>query len=248
MSLVRAELLKTVTTRLLLWFGLALVALLVFVLSTRIGSEDLVSLARHTTQRSILETAGLAAVITVLLGSVLVTTEYAHGTINQTFLAVPVRERVFAAKLAAVVVLAAAFAVVSAALTLAITEIWYSGRGVDLELGGGTMTPFLGAVAASVLAGAIGLGFGTLLRRQTAAIVLIMVWLLIGEAAVGAIGSDARYAPGHAIAAVLVAHREGTSDLLGVWGGVATALVYAALFGGLGLLVAVRSDVESRAD
>lgn len=248
MNVVRAELLKAVTTRLLLWFGLALFALLVFVLSTRIGSEDLVSLARHTTQRSILETAGLAAVITVLLGSVLVTTEYARGTINQTFLAVPVRERVFAAKLAAVVLLAVATAVVSAALTLAIAEIWYSGRGVDLELGGGTMTPFVGAVAAAVLAGAIGLGFGTLLRRQTAAIVLIMVWLLIGEPAVGAIGNDARYAPGHAIAAVLVAHREGTRDLLGVWGGVATALVYVALFGGLGLLVAVRSDVESRAD
>jgi ABC-2 type transport system permease protein len=247
-NVVRAELLKAVTTRLLLWFGLALLALLVFVLSTRIGSDNLFSLAQHTTQRSILETAGLAAVITVLLGSVLVTTEYAHGTINQTFLAVPVRERVFAAKLVAVVMLAVATAIVSAALTLAITEIWYSGRGVDLHLGGGTMTPFLGAVAASALAGAIGLGFGTLLRRQTAAIVLIMVWLLIGEAAVGAIGDKARYAPGHAIAAVLVAHRKGTHDLLGVWGGVATALVYAALFGGLGLLVAARSDVESRAD
>jgi ABC-2 type transport system permease protein len=247
-SVVRAELLKAVTTRLLLWFGLALVALLVFVLSTRIGTENLANLAQHTTQRSILETAGLAAVITVLLGAVLVTTEYAHGTINQTFLAVPVRERVLAAKLVAVVLLAVAIAVVSAALTLAIAEIWYSGRGVDLELGGGTMTPFIGAVAASVLAGAIGLGFGTLLRRQTAAIVLIMVWLLIGEAAIGAIGDEARYAPGHAIAAVLVVHEEGTRELLGVWSGVATALVYAALFGALGLLIAVGSDVESRVD
>jgi ABC-2 type transport system permease protein len=245
---LRAELLKAVTTRLLLWFGLALLALLAFVLSTRIGTEQLFSLERQSTQRSILETAGLASVITVLLGAVLVTTEYAHGTISQSFLAVPERERVLAAKLAAIVILAVGIAAVSIAATLVIAEVWFSGRGVDLELGGGTMTPFAGATAASVLAGAIGLGFGAVLRRQTASIVLIMVWLLIGEAAIGVIGDAARYAPGHAIASVLAAHREGTNALLGVWAGVATALVYVVVLGGLGLLVVVRSDVESRTD
>ncbi len=247
MNALRAELLKAVTTRLLLWFGLALLALLAFVLSTRIGTEDLFNLTRHSTQRSILETAGIASVITVLLGSVLITTEYAHGTINQTFLVVPARERVLAAKLAAIVILGVAMAALSILATLLIAEIWFSGRGIDLELGGGTMTPFLGAIGASVLAGSIGLGFGAILRRQTASIVLIMVWLLIGEHVVGAIG-DGRYAPAHAVAAVLVAHSEGTTTLLGVWAGAATALVYTAIFGALGFLVVLSSDVESRTD
>ncbi len=248
MNALGAELLKAVTTRLLIWFGFALFALLLFVLSTRIGTDNVANLARHSTQRSILETAGLASVITVLLGAVLVTTEYAHGTINQTFLAVPARERVFAAKLAAVVLVAVAAALVSAVLTLGIAEIWYGGRGIDLELGGGTMTPFAGALAASALAGAIGFGFGALLRRQTASIVLIMVWLLIGEHALTVIGDKSRYAPGHAIASVLVAHREGSNQLLAVWPGVATALVYAGGFLAVGALMMIRSDAPSSAD
>ncbi len=246
MRAVPAELLKAFTTRLLLWYALGLLAVLVLVVSVHVGSDDVSSLSAHGTQRMIAEYAGLASVLAVLLGAVLVTAEYAHGTINQSFLAVPIRERLLGAKLAAAVVSAVALAAVGCAATLLLAELWYQGRGIPLELGDGTLIPFLGALGASALAAAIGVGVGAILRRQTLAVVLILVWLLIGEAIINVIGDDAAFAPGHAVAAVIVAHREGNAARLGLWPAVVTCLVYAAVLVGVGTLLVSRSDVESR--
>ena len=135
MNALRAELLKAVTTRLLLWFGLGLLAFLLLVLSIHIGSHDLLSLSQRSTQRSTLAFGGLAAIVGVLIGSLLVTAEYAHGTINQSLLAVPVREKLLTAKLAAAVLVVFAIAVLADAATLLIAEVWYHGRGVNLHLG-----------------------------------------------------------------------------------------------------------------
>src|SRR5205085_1687217 len=71
MNALRAELLKAVTTRLLLWFGLGLLAFLVLVLSIHIGSHDLQSLGERSTQRTTLAFGGLAAIVAVLIGSLL---------------------------------------------------------------------------------------------------------------------------------------------------------------------------------
>jgi ABC-2 type transport system permease protein len=248
-NLVRAELLKALTTRLLLWYSLGLLAFLTLVLSTRIGSERRESLEQLSTQRSILEHAGLAPVFTVLLGAVLMTTEYAHGTINQSFLAVPKRAQLLAAKLAAIVLVALVFAALADGLTLLIAKLWYAGRGITFDLGADhVLVPLLGAVGASVVAAAIGVGLGALMRRQTAAVTTILVWLLIGEAAIGAIGDGARYAPGHALAAVVSAHTNGGGNTLGIWAAAATAVVYAAIFVVAGGFAMVGSDVPSSGD
>src|SRR5262249_58458185 len=101
MNALRAELLKARTTRLLLWFGLGLLAFLVLVLSIHIGSHDPASLRELSTQRSVFAFAGLTAVIAILIGAILITAEYAHGTINQRFLAVPARGKLLLAQLSA---------------------------------------------------------------------------------------------------------------------------------------------------
>jgi ABC-2 type transport system permease protein len=243
--ILRAELLKAGTTRLLLWYVLGLVAFVAFALSTRIASDSRDSLQTLATQRSIMETTGLAAVIAVLLGAILVTTEYAHGTITQSLLAIPVRERLLAGKLAAAVLLALAFALLSIALTLVVSELWYAGRGLTLHLDGGTSAPFLGALAAAALAAAIGTGLGALLRRQTATVVVILLWLLIGEAVLGALGHAARYSPGRVLAAIVAAHRQGTGSVLGLWPALAVAFLYALALCAAGALASVRSDVST---
>jgi len=248
-NLLRAELLKALTTRLLLWYSLGLLAFLTLVISTRIGSDRRESLEQVSTQRSILEHAGLAPVFTALLGAVLLTTEYAHGTINQSFLAVPKRPRLLAAKLAAIVLAAFAFAALSDGLTLLIAKLWYAGRGITLDLGADhVLVPLLGAVGASVLAAVIGVGLGALMRRQTATVTAILVWLLIGETAIGAIGDGARFAPGHALASVVSAHTNGGGNTLGIWAAAATAAVYAAIFVVAGGLAMIGSDVPSSGD
>ncbi|HEX6679482.1 MAG TPA: ABC transporter permease, partial [Gaiellaceae bacterium] len=196
MSALRAELLKAGTTRLLLWFGLGLVAFLVLVLSVHIGSNDPASLRELSTQRSTFGFAGLTGVIAILIGAILVTAEYAHGTINQSFLAVPVRGKLLVAKLFAALLVVLVLAVAADLVTLLIAELWFHGRGVTLHLGRYTLAPLLGTIGVSMLAAAIGIGVGALFRRQTAAVVTILLWLLIGEAVIGIIGDRARFAPG----------------------------------------------------
>jgi ABC-2 type transport system permease protein len=248
MNAFRAELLKALTTRLLLWFGIGLLGFLVLVLSVHIASDSRLDLTNPSTQRSILETAGLAAVVAVLLGAVLVTTEYAHGTINQSFLAVPVRERLLMAKLAAALLVTLVLAAAAAAVTVGIVEIWYRGRGLTLHLGGGNLTPLLGAIGASLVAAGIGIGVGALLRRQTGVILVVLLWLLIGEAVIGAVGHAARYAPGHALGAVVSARTHGSSNTLGVWPATLTGLAYVLIFCALGFFAVVRSDIPSSGD
>jgi ABC-2 type transport system permease protein len=248
MKALQAELIKAVTTRLLLWFGLGLLAFLLLVLSIHIGSEDVEHLSELSGQRSTFEVAGLAAVVAVLVGSVLVTAEYAHGTINQSFLAVPVRPRLLAAKLGAVVLVVFAIAVLADAATVLIAELWYEGRGLTLHLDSDTLAPLLGAAGASVLAAGIGFGIGALLRRQTGSIVAILLWLLIGEGVISAAGDSARFAPGHALGAVVAAHADGSRDVLGVWSAAIVGLLYVAGFCAAGCLAVLGSDVPSSGD
>jgi len=163
---LRAELLKAGTTRLLLWFGLGLLAFLVLVLSIHIGSHDPASLRELSTQRSVFAFAGLTAVIAILIGAILITAEYAHGTINQSFLAVPARGKLLLAKLSAALLVVLALAIGADLATLLIAELWFHGRGATLHLGRYTLAPFLGAVGASMLAAAIGVGIGALFRSR----------------------------------------------------------------------------------
>jgi ABC-type transport system involved in multi-copper enzyme maturation permease subunit len=248
MNALRAELVKATTTRLLLWYAVGLLGFLVLALSIHIATDDPGNLAELSAQRSIFEVAGLVAVVAVLIGAVLMTGEYAHGTINQSFLAVPARERLLAAKLGAVLLVVLALAVLTDVATLVIVELWFRGRGVTLHVGSGTIAPLLGALGASLLAGAIGLGLGALLRRQTGVIVAILLWLLIGEAVINAAGSVARYSPGHVLGAVVGAHAAGSHDSLAVWAAVAAGLVYAAVFCAAGLLATLGSDVPTSGD
>ena len=248
MSALRAELLKAGTTRLLLWFGLGLAAFLVLVLSVHIGSHDPSSLRELSTQRSIFGFAGLTAIIAILIGAILVTAEYAHGTINQSFLAVPVRGKLLLAKLCAALLVVLALAVAADLLTLLIAELWFHGRGLTLHLGRYTLAPLLGTVGASMLAAAIGIGVGSVFRRQTAAIVTILLWLLIGEGVIGVIGDGARFAPGRALGAVAAAHSQGLGDRLGAWPAAVLGLLYAAAFCAAGFLVVLGSDVPSSGD
>jgi hypothetical protein len=117
-----------------------------------------------------------------------------------------------------------------------------------VHLGRDTLAPFLGAVGASLLAAGIGVGIGALFRRQTGAVVAILLWLLIGEGVISAAGDAARYAPGHALAAVVAAHSHGSADMLGVWPAAIVGLLYVAVFCGAGFLLVIGSDVPGSGD
>ena len=89
--------------------------------------------------------------------------------------------------------------------------------------------------------GAFWICFGSLLRRQTAAIVIALVWLLVGEPLLG-VAQVERYGPGHIVASIVEAGDQG-SDLLAFGPVLAVALVYVAVAGGLGAAVLRRTDI-----
>jgi ABC-2 type transport system permease protein len=241
--LVRAELLKLVTTRLLLWLGLLIVALEVLVISLQVSQDSLVSLAETGRQRDIVSIAAVSALVSLILGIVSSAGEYAHGTISHTFLVSPVRERVVAAKLVAAGLAGAALGLFAAAFAWAFAALLLSARSVTLHLGsGGVVRVMLGTIGAAAITGALGVGFGAVARRQTAAIVVALVWLLVGEPLLSIAGIEG-FAPGHAVASVVEAGEQGP-NLLGFWEGLAVAWVYVAAFAALGTVAVTRSDVS----
>jgi ABC-2 type transport system permease protein len=241
--LVRAELLKLGTTRLFLWLGLMILALSAFVTSTRIASTSHLQLSSMSEQRSIAQFAAIGAIVALIVGIVESAGEYAHGTIAHTFLVTPVRERVVAAKVIAGAIAGLLVAAFSELVTWTIAAVWLEGKSVPFELATRTvLDTYLGILGAGALAAVIGVGIGALFRRQTAAIVLALVWLLVGEPVLS-IANVQEYAPGHAIAAV-ASPVTPTSELLDFWPGLLVALAYAAVFAVAGAVAVDRSDVN----
>jgi ABC-type transport system involved in multi-copper enzyme maturation permease subunit len=240
--LVRAELLKLFTTRLLLWLGLLILALSAFVTSTRIASTSHGELAMVSEQRSIVQFAAVGTLIALIVGIVATAGEYAHGTIDHTFLVSPRRERVVTAKLIAAAMTGVAVTLFAEAVTYLVAALWISSESVPFELTRRPVwTTYATTLAAAALSGALGTGVGAVVRRQTAAIVLALIWLLVGEPVLAIAGVQA-YAPGHAIAAVVAANSR-SGELLGPWPGTALALAYVGVFAAAGTLMVVRSDV-----
>jgi ABC-2 type transport system permease protein len=241
--LVGAEVLKLVTTRLLLWLGVLLVGLEVLVIALHVSQDSLASLAEARNQRDVVSIASVSALIALIVGIVLSAGEYAHGTAASSFLVAPVRERVVAAKLVVGALAGAVLAAVAAAFGWALAALLLSLRSVPLHLGSGAALRLLfGTVLAAALAGAIGVGFGSISRRQTGAIVFAFVWLLVIEPLLGIAGVQ-RYAPGHALASVVEGGNQG-SDLLSFGAGLGLALAYALGFAVLGALAVKGSDVS----
>jgi ABC-type transport system involved in multi-copper enzyme maturation permease subunit len=240
--LIGSELLKVRTTRLFLWLGLLTLALETLVISLHVAQDSLSSLGEPRQQRDVVSIAAVSALISLILGIVASAGEFAHGTIGQTFLVAPVRERVAAAKLVAGALAGALLAAVACAFAWGFAAILLSARSITLHLGSGsTLRVALGTVLAAAFTGAFGIGFGALLRRQTAAIVIALVWLLVGEPLLAVAGAE-RYGPGHVVASVVEAGNQG-ADLLSFGAGLGVALVYLAVAGAVGTVSLSRSDI-----
>jgi len=216
--LVGAEWLKLRTTW-GLWIYLALLAGV-----TAIGVAG--TIAAHEGSwndrdlRSVFETPGLATLFVLLLGSVGFTNEFRHGTIGQTFLVTPRRERLLGVKLLAFALVGVGFGLAACALTLAIALPWLGAQDVDVPLTGAIVRdPLVGTLVACALLGALGAAVGGAVRSQVAAVVGILVWFLLLEFLVGALlevigaGGVAPYLPSRASGAITGGMDGGTDDL-----------------------------------
>jgi ABC-2 type transport system permease protein len=241
-----SEVLKIRTIRSGYWIVLAMAVLVALPVISIVASDAADVLAAFDEQREIVRIAAVADVFALLLGIILIGGELRHGTITQTFLVEPVRERVLAAKAGLGALLGAALAGLAVGLVLVIAIPWLAGKGIDMQLGDAELQRvILGVVIGGALAGALGVGWGALFRGQGSAVGAALVWLLIGENVLGvALGDDREYTPGSAFAAVISGNnRAPGDDLLRMWPGTLLSLAYTAAFLAVGTLVLSRRDV-----
>ncbi len=199
-ALVSSELLKLRTTRSSIGLVLAVLVLSGVAAAATAASEASSRISDPAFQEDLPVTAGFATIFALLLGIVVVTAEFRHGTITPTFLVTPARTRVILSKGVAGATAGALMSALSLAVFYAVAAPWLAARGAELHLlEGKAPARMLGLVVAGALTGLLGVGIGAVVRVQVAAVVGVLVWFLIVEPLVGyLIDSIAAYLPGAA--------------------------------------------------
>jgi ABC-2 type transport system permease protein len=131
---------------------------------------------------------GPAAVITliaVLLGVIGMAGEYRHQTVTTTFLASPRRRDVVVAKLVAHSITGALIGLLSLAVSAAVAVPWLHANEVAVHLDGQVGRVAAGLVMSTALYSALGVAIGALLRNQTTAAAVVLVWLIAVEGLIG---------------------------------------------------------------
>jgi ABC-2 type transport system permease protein len=246
-KLLAAELLKVRTApRTLIGVVLGLVALAVIGSASTAHGVHETPLGDENTMWDVLTVGTTAAIFTLILGILIVTWEYRHGTITQTFLVTPRRENVIGAKLAVSFAAGAVLGALSVVLVVTTALYWIS---FDLTRG---QWELIGRILLGcALWGVLGAGLGALLQSQVEAIVAAFVWFLVAEPLIS-IGFDrfADYLPGAALDRLTQrGPAEGTLELgqdfsFGLWTAALLVAAYAVGFAVLGIASAVRRDVS----
>ena len=166
--------------RTLLGLILALVALSILGSASTASGVEQAPLGEENTRWDVLEVGTTAAIFTLILGILIVTWEYRHGTITQTFLATPRRERVMGAKYVVALASGAVLAVICLLTVLVTAAFWIS---PSLSEGQWEMVGRISLGAA--MWGVLGAGLGALLQSQVGAIVAAFVWFLVAEPLIG---------------------------------------------------------------
>lgn len=186
---------------------------------------------------------GLLLVMMLVLGVLIATTEFRHGTASSTFLVSPKRYPAVLAKLGVALLVGLlaglAYLLVNAGLALTL----FSDRGGELPPTGDLVEIYAGVIVSYAIICAFGLGVGAIVRNQVgsilAAIAFFFVLSPLPELLPGSLGD---YFPAQAIGS-LHGSSEGDGSLSQISGG----LVFAAWSAGLvalGTLLICRRDLS----
>lgn len=121
--------------------------------------------------------SSIGYVFPVLLGALAVTSEFRHKTLTPTFLADPQRSVVLSAKFLSQLVLGAGLGVVAFATSVGAGAGALAAFGLDTGLDSSDTWALIGrGIIAMALWGGIGVGLGTLVTNQVAAIVIVIAF------------------------------------------------------------------------
>ena len=267
----RAETTKQFTTN--MWWILAIV-LFVYVGSTAAALGFVFSAAATGSlpgDAPLIPQDGLAAllyssatsigyVFPLLIGTLMVTTEFRHKTLTPTFLATPRRGRVLGAKIAVGVLMGVLFGVIGVLASVATSAPFLLAFDVETGLADPEIWAQLGRMLlAYVLWVLVGIGVGVLVRNQVGAIVGVLVFTQFLEpivrtaaAFVEGLADVTRYLPGAAgdalvgasLFAMTGADAQTAGDALEWWAGGLVLLGYAVVLIVIGHVVSWRRDVS----
>jgi len=243
--LYAAELLKLRTLRGSWGFLLVTVALACLVTAGNVGGvADAARFEPRYQFKLVLDTAFATGILALLLGILLVTNEFRHGTIARTLLAVPRRDRLVALKLLTGATTGLLLQLAALVATLLVAVVWLRALGVSMDAGDvldGSGRALLGVA----LAGVLGAAIGAAVQSQVGALVGTLVWIFIVEpllwALLGLVHSTgaAPYLPAAALGGVV----DTTGENLSFPASVGVALVWIVVASGLGLARTARRDV-----
>jgi ABC-type transport system involved in multi-copper enzyme maturation permease subunit len=246
-ALVRSELLKIRTIR-SWWAYLIVIVLLTGVAAAAtVGSAAAEDRVTVDFQLDLVDAAGVAVLLALILGITIITSEFRHGTVTPTFLAEPQRERVIAAKAAAGALVAIGFALLSLLVVALVALPWLQIVGAETrDLDGEVLSRSAQQVLAAVLWALLGVAIGSVIHSQVAALVGTLVWIFLGEPLLlglfGLLDVEGLnpYLPFQALDA---ADGTGGGELLSSGAGVAASIAWIALLGAMGIARTRRRDI-----
>jgi ABC-2 type transport system permease protein len=238
--LVGAELLKLRTTRTFWALAGSAVGLVLLIVVLSLAVDD--HLQSPSDVRSLLSTAGICGLLTLVLGVVVGAGEYRHGTIASTLLVTPQRLRAVSATVGACFLGGLAIGLLAAGLTALIAFPWLSAKDAVLPSTGGSLEIFLGGALYAALAAALGAAFGALLRNQVAAVVIVLLLILVVDPAVSALLEDVGKFTLSGLG-IAMSGAEGDSDVLPRGVAAAVWTLYAVLLTALAVIFTDRRDI-----
>jgi ABC-2 type transport system permease protein len=201
-ALVRAELLRLRSARstwALLGGALALSVLLMALVLGSAGSITGAASGSQEQRRLVIGAGAPAALLlAAVYGVLLVTGELASRTLTASLLVTPDRRRIVLAKVVAGAAAGAFVAAVLLALGLAVAAA--TGSVTEVQL----VRPLAGTVLMAAGSGVLGVGVGTVVRHQTAAVAAPVLWFLVVEPLLSGFDLDwlRPWLPGGALAVV----------------------------------------------
>ncbi len=243
MKQLRSELLKIRSTRTGLVLLAAMIVLVALVVIMHVVAPETTALATREQQMRVFQVGTIVGMLfSALFGANSIAAEFRYGTIRPTFLAAPRRWPVVTAKYVSAAAVGITLGLVAEALMTGTAAVAFSARGItSLITAGDYEKLFLGGAVASALFAVVGVGIGSIIRNQTAALVTIFAWLFLVENLLrGFVPGFGRFMPGSA--GLSLAGQAG-ERLLTTTSGALVLVGYVIVAGAAGVLATVRRDV-----
>jgi hypothetical protein len=245
-DLIRAELLKLRTTRMIYGFVGGLLVIIGILAVVTVIDTPAADLAREEDQAGVYGAAATGIIFILLLGVMIMSGEFRHGTITQTLLITPNRWKVLAAKLVATAIAGFVIGVIAEVFTFLLFVPLLEIKGVDVVFEDEARSFVIGSILATTLWGPLGVAVGSLMRNQVAAIIVVFATLLIVEPILsGALDSRWPEIPKYFPVQVITGVIGDAPEALSRGASVAVVLAYVLVLSALGGRFILQRDVNS---